>query len=64
MTIGAFNYGQEKVHELLSESERKGEKERAEDRVSTDEALAETNDRLNSLIVVVERYFSNGRRDS
>ena len=30
----------------------------------TDEALAETNDRLNSLIVVVERYFSNGRRDS
>ena len=30
----------------------------------TDEALAETNDRLNSLIVVVERYFSNGRRDT
>ena len=29
----------------------------------TDEALAETNDRLNSLIVVVERYFSNGRRN-
>jgi two-component sensor histidine kinase len=27
----------------------------------TDHAMAETNDRLNSLIVVVERYFSNGR---
>ena len=27
----------------------------------TDEARAETSDRLNSLIVVVERYFSNGR---
>ena len=30
----------------------------------TDEALAETNDRINTLIVVVERYFSNGRRDT
>jgi prefoldin subunit 5 len=30
----------------------------------TDEALAGTDDRLNSLIVVVERYFSNGRRDN
>ena len=30
----------------------------------TDEALAETNDCLNSLIVVVERYFSNGRQGS
>ena len=29
----------------------------------TDEALAETNDRLNSLIMVVERYFSNGRQN-
>ena len=29
----------------------------------TDEALAETNDRLNSLILVVERYFSNGRQN-
>ena len=27
----------------------------------TNETAAETNDRLNSLIVVVERYFSNGR---
>ena len=27
----------------------------------TNETVAETNDRLNSLIVVVERYFSNGR---
>ena len=27
----------------------------------TDTALAETNERLNSLIIVVERYFSNGR---
>ena len=30
----------------------------------TDTALAETNERLNSLIIVVERYFSNGRQDS
>lgn len=27
----------------------------------TDDAMAETTERLNSLIVVVERYFSNGR---
>src|SRR5262249_40614665 len=27
----------------------------------TDEALAEGSERLNSLILVVERYFSNGR---
>ena len=27
----------------------------------TNETVAETNDRLNSLIVVFERYFSNGR---
>jgi hypothetical protein len=27
----------------------------------TEAALTETNERLNSLIVVVERYFSNGR---
>ena len=26
----------------------------------TDDAMAETTERLNSLIVVVERYFSNG----
>lgn len=32
----------------------------AEAQKRTDEALAETNERLNSLIVVVERYFSNG----
>src|SRR5205814_10529046 len=38
--------------------------ELAKAQLRTDEALAETNDRLNSLIVVVERYFSNGRRDS
>jgi len=38
--------------------------ELAKAQMRTDEALAETNDRLNSLIVVVERYFSNGRRDS
>jgi chromosome segregation ATPase len=33
----------------------------AEAKKRTDESLAETNERLNSLIVVVERYFSNGR---
>jgi hypothetical protein len=27
----------------------------------TDDAMAETTEHLNSLIVVVERYFSNGR---
>ena len=37
--------------------------ELAKAQTRTDEALAETNDRLNSLIVVVERYFSNGRRN-
>ena len=37
--------------------------ELAKSQKRTDEALAETNDRLNSLIVVVERYFSNGRRN-
>jgi ABC-type transporter Mla subunit MlaD len=30
----------------------------------TDDAMAETTERLNSLIVVVERYFSNGRGGS
>jgi hypothetical protein len=35
--------------------------ELAEAQKHTNESLAETNDRLNSLIVVVERYFSNGR---
>ena len=30
----------------------------------TNQSLAGTNDRLNSLIVVVERYFSNGRQGS
>src|SRR5687768_13977774 len=29
--------------------------------IRLDQALKETNERLNSLIVVVERYFSNGR---
>jgi hypothetical protein len=38
------------------------QKNTAESVTATNEALAETNDRLNSLIVVVERYFSNGRR--
>jgi hypothetical protein len=33
----------------------------AEAQKRTDQVLAETNERLNSLIVVVERYFSNGR---
>jgi hypothetical protein len=37
--------------------------ELAQGQKRTDEALAETNDRLNSLIVVVERYFSNGGRN-
>lgn len=36
----------------------------AEAQEHTNEALAETNERLNSLIVVVERYFSNGRREN
>ena len=44
--------------EILRDN-RIGELAKAQQR--TDEALAETNDRLNSLIVVVERYFSNGR---
>ena|SRR2546422_9127511 len=35
----------------------------AEAQKRTDQALAETNGRLNSLIVVVERYFSNGREN-
>jgi hypothetical protein len=30
----------------------------------TDDAMAETTERINSLIVVVERYFSNGRGGS
>lgn len=30
----------------------------------TDDAMAETTERLNSLIVIVERYFSNGRGGS
>jgi indole-3-glycerol phosphate synthase len=38
--------------------------ELAEAQKRTNDTLAETNDRLNSLIVVVERYFSNGRRDN
>ena len=46
--------------EILRDN-RIGELAKAQQR--TDEALAETNDRLNSLIVVVERYFSNGRRN-
>jgi hypothetical protein len=46
--------------EILRDS-RIGELAKAQKR--TDEALAETNDRLNSLIVVVERYFSNGQRN-
>jgi type II secretory pathway component GspD/PulD (secretin) len=33
----------------------------AEAQKHTDKGLAETDRRLNSLIVVVERYFSNGR---
>ena len=37
--------------------------ELAKAQTRTDEALAKTNDRLNSLIMVVERYFSNGRRN-
>ena len=37
--------------------------ELAKAQTRTDVALAETNDRLNSLIVVVERYFSNGQRN-
>ena len=35
--------------------------ELAEAQKNTAEALTETNERLNALIVVVERYFSNGR---
>jgi len=43
--------------------------ERADSRIAelaqaqkrTDETLAEGNERMNSLILVVERYFSNGR---
>ena len=37
--------------------------ELAEAQKRTNDSLAETNDRLNSLIVVVERYFSNGRQN-
>ena len=33
----------------------------AEAQKRTDQTVAETNERLNSLIVVVERYFTNGR---
>jgi len=47
--------------EILRDN-RIGELAKAQKR--TDEAVAETNDRLNSLIVVVERYFSNGRHDN
>lgn len=35
--------------------------ETSEAQIRLDQALKETNERLNSLIVVVERYFSNGR---
>ncbi len=38
--------------------------ELAEAQKQTSEALTETNERLNSLIVVVERYFSNGQRNN
>jgi hypothetical protein len=38
--------------------------ELAEAQKRTNESLTETNDRLNSLIVVVERYFSNGRQEN
>jgi indole-3-glycerol phosphate synthase len=38
--------------------------ELAEAQKRTNDTLAETNDGLNSLIVVVERYFSNGRRNN
>jgi hypothetical protein len=35
--------------------------ELAQSQKRTDETLAEGNERMNSLILVVERYFSNGR---
>jgi ElaB/YqjD/DUF883 family membrane-anchored ribosome-binding protein len=38
--------------------------ELAEAQHRTDDAMAETTERLNSLILVVERYFSNGRNGS
>jgi ABC-type transporter Mla subunit MlaD len=38
--------------------------ELAEAQARTDERLAQTDERLNVLIGVVERYFSNGRKDN
>ena len=51
--VGKLAESQDKMFANLAEL--------AEAQKRTDAALAETNERLNSLIIVVERYFSNGR---
>ena len=55
--VGQLTKAQERTDARLAELAL----EVAEAQKHTNAALAEGNERLNSLIVVVERYFSNGR---